>query len=218
MSEEVKHPNASYLPAMVATVLRKRIPFHDDLVLNRWYGGRKGKERWRVLQYRILQAEATILLFDAMDVIGRAGEAARLSGVELSQSFPGIRGSQYKVEGVLLRALQSMRSDERGEKEGIHKAGFCADHASVCSTSNASQSQSPWKLYRNGLPTLGDTQKCFSTRDSSDSDRGYFFFSLSKEDCKHQEALECQAMTLEPKSGLTLILWLFVTSPHRILL
>lgn len=147
MSEEVKHPNASYLPAMVATVLKKRIPFHDDLLLTKWYGGNKGINRWRVIKYRIVQAISSILLFDALDVIGRAGEAARLSGVEFSQSFPGIRGSQYKVEGVVLRSLQSLVSDGQGE------------------------------------------------------DRNYFFYSPSKNDCSNQEALECQAMTLEPKSG-----------------
>ena len=59
------------------------------------------------------------MLIDALDIIGRAGEAARLSGVEFSQSFPGIRGSQYKVEGVLLRALKSLNSSERGSKKGV---------------------------------------------------------------------------------------------------
>ena len=147
MSEEVKHPNASYLPAIIATVLKKRIPFHDDLLLTRWYSKSKGTNRWRVIKYRIVQAISTILLFDALDVIGRAGEAARLSGVEFSQSFPGIRGSQYKVEGVILRSLQSLVLDGQGEE------------------------------------------------------RNYFFFSPSKIDCSNQEALECQAMTLEPKSG-----------------
>jgi len=147
MSEEVKHPNASYLPAMVATVLKKRIPFHDDILLTKWYSVNKGSNRWRVLKHKIVQALCTVLLFDALDVIGRAGEAARLSGVEFSQSFPGIRGSQYKVEGVILRSLQSLVSDSRGDE------------------------------------------------------RNYFFFSPSKSDCSNQEALECQAMTLEPKSG-----------------
>lgn len=147
MSEEVKHPNASYLPAMTAAVLKKRIPYHDDILLTTWYAGSKGVNRWRVVKYRMMQAAATILLFDALDIIGRAGEAARLSGVEFSQSFPGIRGSQYKVEGVLLRSLQSLVTDEEGEE------------------------------------------------------RNYFFFSPSKTDCGNQEALECQAMTLEPQSG-----------------
>ncbi len=147
MSEEVKHPNASYMPAMIATVLKKRIPFHDDLILTKWYSMNNGINRWRVLKHRIIQTISTILLFDALDVIGRAGEAARLSGVEFSQSFPGIRGSQYKVEGVILRSLQSLVDNGQGEE------------------------------------------------------RNYFFFSPSKNDCGKQEALECQAMTLEPKSG-----------------
>ena len=114
IAEEVKHPNSSYQPAMVATILRKPIPYHDDLVLTRWYGVDNGRERWRVLEHRLSQCTSSLLLFDALDIVGRAGEAARLSGVEFLQSLPGIWGSQYKVEGVLLRALQSVFSDDRG--------------------------------------------------------------------------------------------------------
>ena len=192
ISDEVKHPNSSYQPAIVSAVLNKRLPFHDDLILTKWYGGNKGAERWRVLKYRISQALVNIKLFDALDVIGRAGEAARLSGVELSQSFPGIRGSQYKVEGVLLRALQSLMSDERGEKKGKHQAASL----SYNSETTASQSQSPWKVRRNTgtLQTMGYGKE-------EDNNRGYFFYSPSKSDAGAQEALECQAMTLEPQSG-----------------
>ena len=83
---------------MVSAVLNKRIPLHDDLNLTNWYACMNGRERWRVLHYRLAQCTATLQLFDALDIVGRAGEAARLSGVEFSQSFPGVRGSQYKVE------------------------------------------------------------------------------------------------------------------------
>jgi DNA polymerase zeta len=93
IKEEVKHPNVSYLPAAVSAVLNKRIPHHDDLKLTQWYAHAKGKERWRVLHHRLTQATASLLLFDAFDIIGRAGEAARLSGVEFYQSFPGLRKS-----------------------------------------------------------------------------------------------------------------------------
>ncbi len=192
MSDEVKHPNNSYQQAMVAAVLKRRIPFHDDLVLTKWYGGNKGVERWRVLKYRICQALANVKLFDALDVIGRAGEAARLSGVELSQSFPGIRGSQYKVEGVLLRALQSLCSDERGEKRGKRETG---NSLSANSEVTASQTQSPWKVRRNSI--IPDTNE----KPKGIDQRGYFFYSPSKKDAAAQEALECQAMTLEPQSG-----------------
>lgn len=94
IAEEVKHPNASYLPAIVSSVLGKRIPFHDNLKLSEWYGHKKGRERWRTLHHKLVQATASLILFDALDIIGRSGEAARLSGVEFSQSFPGIRGSR----------------------------------------------------------------------------------------------------------------------------
>eukprot|EP00751_Fragilariopsis_kerguelensis_P017566 CAMPEP_0170833452 /NCGR_PEP_ID=MMETSP0734-20130129/343_1 /TAXON_ID=186038 /ORGANISM="Fragilariopsis kerguelensis, Strain L26-C5" /LENGTH=1050 /DNA_ID=CAMNT_0011199777 /DNA_START=13 /DNA_END=3162 /DNA_ORIENTATION=- len=193
VSEEVKHANTSYLPAVVFAVLNKRIPHHEDLILTKWYAS--STERWRVLSHKLTQATACLLLFDALDIIGRAGEAARLSGVEFSQSFPGIRGSQYKVEGVLLRALQSLHSDERGSKKGRKaESEFSTQNSStsIGSKRTKSQSQSPWKVRRANLE--GDESPCLD-------DRKYFFFSPSQEDTKKQEALEVQALTLEPQSG-----------------
>jgi len=205
VAEEVKHPNSSYLPAMVATVLNKRIPYHDDLQLTRWYAASKGKERWRVLNHRLVQGVACLLLFDGLDVIGRAGEAARLSGVEFSQSFPGIRGSQYKVEGVLLRALKSIQSDERGTKRGLQKTKLSDDPNNIgidsgarLSNESTSQTQSPWKMRRDiAKKKIGkDSDLQMDIRN-----RSYFFYSPSIVDSSRQEALECQAMTLEPQSG-----------------
>lgn len=201
-SEECKHPNASYQPAIVSSVLNKRIPYHDDITLTKWYSADNGVERWRVVEYRLAQAMSNVLLLDALDILGRAGEAARLSGVEFSQSLPGIRGSQYKVEGVLLRALQSVQSNERGEKNGVNKAGCLTALSLTSSHESQSQSQSPWKLRRNKTrmprsgPLLG-----FDDDRINEKDMGYFFYSPSKVDCSNQEALECQAMTLEPESG-----------------
>jgi len=183
-SEECKHPNASYQPAIVSAVLDKRIPYHDDLLLTKWYSGNNGVERWRVVQYRVSQALSNILLFDALDVLGRAGEAARLSGVEFSQSLPGIRGSQYKVEGVLLRALQSVQSDERGEKKGLHKDARMIGSA-LTSSESQTQSQSPWKLRRNKPMHKSDDTSVVDGKNASrinSTDMGYFFYSPSKDD------------------------------------
>lgn len=191
VAEEVKHANASYLPAVVAAVLNRRIPHHDELTLTQWYSS--GNERWRVLNHRLTQATSYLLLFDALDIIGRAGEAARLSGVEFSQSFPGIRGSQYKVEGVLLRALQSLRSDERGSKKGkLLKSEDTQTRRKYNGSSSLtndmkSPTQEAWKMRRAGQSSL--------------ENRHYFFFSSSAEDANMQEALEVQALTLEPQSG-----------------
>ena len=196
VAEEVKHPNSSYLPAMVSTVLGKRIPFHDDIRLTEWYAREAGRERWRTIQYRLTQAVASLLMLDGLDIVGRAGEAARLSGVEFSQSFPGIRGSQYKVEGVLLRALKSIQSDERGKKKGeIRTPGH---HRQSLSLSSGSQTQSPWKL-RRGM----ESKQTSAVRPVHNvSDRCYFFYSPGVNDTNNQEALECQALNLEPQSGI----------------
>jgi hypothetical protein len=178
---------------MVSNILKKKMPFHDDLILTLWYAKDSGNQRHRVLQYRIIQCHATIMLFDALDVFGRAGEAARLSGVELSQSFPGIRGSQYKVEGVLLRALKSISNSERGSKHGRRNINHSSSDNN--SARSKSQSQSPWKIRR-----VISTKRGY-LHDDLQTDSSFFFFSPSRDDCKLQEALECQAMTLEPKSG-----------------
>ena len=197
IAEEVKHTNASYLQAVVATITGERIPFHDNLKLTSWYSDNKGRDRWRVLHYRLVQAMSTIILFDAMDVIGRAGEAARLSGVELSHSFPGIRGSQYKVEGVLLRALQSLCSEERGAKIG-RQASLTVSTSASLSCRSTSQTQSPWKGRRSLDKGRGDNTGRSTSRLAN---RRYFFFSPSLRGADKQEALQVQALTLEPKSG-----------------
>lgn len=195
IAEEVKHSNASYLPAMVSTVLGKRMPYHDDLILTQWYAFDSGRERWRTIHYRLSQSVACLLMLDALDIVGRAGEAARLSGVEFSQSFPGIRGSQYKVEGVLLRALKSIQSDERGAKKGAMRT--TGDKHSLSSESH-SQTQSPWKVRRG----IDSKEKAAVSPIHNVSDRSYFFYSPGVNDTNNQEALECQALTLEPESSI----------------
>lgn len=225
VAEEVKHPNASYLQAVFSSVLNRRIPFHDNLRLTQWYGHNSGRERWRVLHHKLTEATAGLLLIDALDIVGRAGEAARLSGVEFSQSFPGIRGSQYKVhthasylgpciassiltpfvtilfpqvEGVILRALKSLNSFERGSKKGVQVHSSSSAETPLSETTK-SQTQSPWKMRRMAQNRNKDNNDAKPVHDLSD--RAYFFFSPSLDDTNRQEALEVQALTLEPESG-----------------
>ena len=102
-----------------------------------------------------------------------------LSIIIYSNSFPGIRGSQYKVEGVLLRALKSLSSSERGVKSNL-------------SNETKSQTASPWKRRREpASPRMAEKNPI----------SGYFFYSPSLADANNQEALEAQALTLEPQSG-----------------
>jgi len=63
-----------------------------------------------------------------------------------------------------------------------------------------SQTQSPWKARRRPPPT--EKAKSSEPRPFHQlSDRCYFFYSPSLTDSNKQEALECQALTLEPQSG-----------------
>lgn len=197
VAQEVKHPNAPYLPAVVSSVLNKRIPYHDGLKLTEWYAHNNGRERWRVIHHKLTQACCSLLLFDALDIVGRSGEAARLSGVEFSQSFPGIRGSQFKVEGVLLRALQSLNSNERGRKKGTSARAASASSSNLTEESK-SQTQSPWKLRRRATEEAAKVQ---GDQVHELSDRSYFFYSPSLKDTNRQEALLVQALTLQPMSG-----------------
>lgn len=199
MSDEVKLANSSYLPAVMSAILGRRIPSPDGLHLNQWFTADQGRCRWRTLHHCLIVATSSLLLFDAIDVVGRSGEAARLSGVEFSQSFPGIRGSQYKVEGVLLRALKSLNSNKRGRKSEVSTP---KDGLNATSTTNKSQVNSPWKQ-RRFLLAKSQAQSFDAEANSIHdfSDRSYFFFSPSLQDTNKQEALEVQALTLEPKSG-----------------
>lgn len=185
---------------MAFSVLNLRIPYHDNLKLTEWYGHDHGRERWRVMHHGISQAFVCLQLFDALDIVGRSGEAARLSGVEFSQSFPGIRGSQYKVEGVLLRSLQSLNSEERGSRDGRRRPSQIFSAQNGLDKEGKSQTQSPWKARRNS-EFQGLDQESTSSNFQNLADRCYFFFSPSLRDTNRQEALEKQALTLEPLSG-----------------
>lgn len=153
-----------------------------------------------MLHHRLAQATACLQLFDALDIVGRSGEAARLSGVEFSQSFPGIRGSQYKVEGVLLRALQSLNSDERGSKKGRRRPSQYVSGSETSTADSKSQTQSPWKARRHVAAQAHENELKIPSLHQL-SDRCYYFFSPSLQDTNKQEALETQALTLEPQSG-----------------
>ena len=92
---------------------------------------------------------------------------------------------------MLLRALQSLNSEERGEKRGEQLVGE-ERGLTIFSEESKSQTTSPWKTRR----------KCESAVASKGSSKfGYFFFSPSLRDTEKQEALEVQALTLEPQSG-----------------
>lgn len=71
---------------------------------------------------------------------------------------------------------------------------------SSLSAESTSQTQSPWKLLR-GLDRNDPIDHGNERPQHQLSSGCYFFYSPSMEDTNKQEALEVQALTLEPKSG-----------------
>lgn len=96
------------------------------------------------------------------------------------------------AKGVLLRALQSLDSEERGSKRGKQAVKADAEASTSLSEESKSQAASPWKNRR----------KCTKAQlEEANPSYRYFFFSPSLQDTDKQEALEVQALTLEPQSG-----------------
>lgn len=108
---------------------------------------------------------------------------------------------EYKVEGVLLRGLQSLNSNERGSKKGSRIKATNTFASSSLSNETASQTQSPWKTRRRNKEGGQGIEDEDLRPVHQISDRSYFFYSPSVQDTNKQEALEVQALTLEPQSG-----------------
>lgn len=94
----------------------------------------------------------------------------------------------------MLRALKSIQSNERGSKKGRKTAELTKKSLS---SEIDSQSQSPWKVRRGIASERGSEASIVHCPECS-----YFFFSPSVNDTNNQEALECQALTLEPRSSI----------------
>ncbi|GMH65595.1 hypothetical protein TrLO_g8868 [Triparma laevis f. longispina] len=104
--DEVKVKNPDQLEMVVKAVLGRRLPKCDETALREFWIDYKN--RYRVIEYINMRIDAVVGLIDKIDVLGRAGEMARLCCVDFGQSLPGIRGSQYRVEGTLRRAILNL--------------------------------------------------------------------------------------------------------------
>lgn len=100
---------------------------------------------------------------------------------------------------MLLRALQSLNSSERGSKHGSNAR--LSDTTKSASLSDESRTQSPWKARRRGTSVQHERNDDETKPIHELSNRSYFFYSPSLQDTNKQEALEVQALTLEPESG-----------------
>lgn len=103
-------------------VLGRRIPYFSNQTLSTWFrqsarahqsGSRplgaahrdSGSGMWRCLQYYLIKVQLNIQIMDQLDFIGRTSELARVFGITFFNVL--FRGSQYRVESMLLRLAKS---------------------------------------------------------------------------------------------------------------
>mmetsp|Transcript_32160 Transcript_32160/g.125521 ORF Transcript_32160/g.125521 Transcript_32160/m.125521 type:complete len:1842 (-) Transcript_32160:3575-9100(-) len=99
--QEVKL-NSYTFENVVAEVLGCRVALHSTRQLNSWFSGVGSKAAaHRALRYLVLRSQLTFGLMDALDVIGRTSEQARVYGIDFMSVLT--RGSQYRVESMLVR-------------------------------------------------------------------------------------------------------------------
>lgn len=91
--------------------LRKRIPFFKPHVLHYWLTRcTQSGVRERALEYGICVASYTLRILEHLDFINRTSEFARMYGIDLMSVTT--RGSQFRVEAVMLRILRRMAEQD----------------------------------------------------------------------------------------------------------
>ena len=104
MRDEVKI-NSYSLENCVASVLRLRIPHFPHHQLSTWFSAAAAAGRWRTMSHVALRARMSLLLLERLDVVGRTAEMARCFGIDFFSVIS--RGSQYRVESMVLRLAHS---------------------------------------------------------------------------------------------------------------
>ena len=88
-----------------AAVLRERVPSIPQGQLAAWFKGGPSGGRWRALSHTALRCRLCIDMLYELDLLGRTAEMSRTYGIDFYSCLT--RGSQYRVEAVMLRLAHS---------------------------------------------------------------------------------------------------------------
>ena len=97
MRSEVKTNIYSFEP-IIYQVLQIRVPHHTFKSLTTWY---TQSQKWQTYMYYIQRTKLNLQLLNALEVITRTSELARLFGIDFFSVLS--RGSQYRVESMMFR-------------------------------------------------------------------------------------------------------------------
>ncbi|RAL37914.1 hypothetical protein DM860_000608 [Cuscuta australis] len=104
MRGEVKL-NMYTIENVAEAVLRRKIPSIPGKVLTNWFLSGPGRARFRCIEYILERAKLNIQIITQLDMINRTSELARIFGIDFFSVLS--RGSQYRVESILLRLAHS---------------------------------------------------------------------------------------------------------------
>jgi DNA polymerase zeta len=99
---EVKLPSYSF-ENCVSSILKTRVPHIKRPALHDLF--KRHETRWRCLSHYVLCNRLCLLMIEHLDFIGRTAELARTFGIDFFSVIS--RGSQYRVESMMLRLAHS---------------------------------------------------------------------------------------------------------------
>ncbi|CAI9102204.1 OLC1v1000436C1 [Oldenlandia corymbosa var. corymbosa] len=104
MRGEVKL-NMYTLEAVAEAVLKKKVPYIPHNVLTKWFSSGSARARYRCMEYVLEKSKLNLHILNQHDLINRTSELARVFGIDFFSVLS--RGSQYRVESMLLRLAHS---------------------------------------------------------------------------------------------------------------
>ncbi|CAM1296166.1 REV3L (predicted) [Pycnogonum litorale] len=88
-------------------IVHERIPAYSFESLTSWFSSSTSNfsKRWKTIEYYVTRVIGTIKMLGAIDLIGQTSELARVFGLQFYEVLT--RGSQLRVESLLLRSLRA---------------------------------------------------------------------------------------------------------------
>ncbi|CAB3236740.1 unnamed protein product [Arctia plantaginis] len=87
-------------------VLKERVPKYSYSQLAAWWHDESRILRWIPVEYYLTKLSGTVRMLDKLDIINRTSELARLFGLQWWEVLS--RGSQFRVESLMLRAARPL--------------------------------------------------------------------------------------------------------------
>ncbi|CAH2071694.1 unnamed protein product, partial [Iphiclides podalirius] len=87
-------------------ILNERVPVYSFAQLAEWWNDESRVLRWIPVEYYLTKLSGTVRMLEKLDMINRTSELARLFGLQWWEVLS--RGSQFRVESLMLRAARPL--------------------------------------------------------------------------------------------------------------